>query len=58
MRFASVFVIGKPSDLSKIDFSIVNFSDQIKKSENEIRNFLRFKMYNNKNVLKKIIKVN
>ena len=40
-------------DLSKIDFSIVNFSDQIKNSENEIRNFLRFKMYNNKNVLKK-----
>ena len=40
-------------DLSKIDFYIVNFSDQIKNSENEIRNFLRFKMYNNKNVLKK-----
>ena len=40
-------------DLNKIDFSIVNFSDQIKNSENEIKNFLRFKMYNNKNVLKK-----
>ena len=32
---------------------MVNFSDKIKNSENEIRNFLRTKMYNNKNVLGK-----
>ena len=32
---------------------MVNFSDKIKNSENEIRFFLKSKMYNNKNVLKK-----
>ena len=32
---------------------MVNFSDKIKNSENEIRNFLRSKMYNNKSVLAK-----
>ena len=32
---------------------MVNFSDKIKKSENEIKYFLKTKMYNNKDVLKK-----
>ena len=32
---------------------MVNFSDKVKKSEKEIRYFLKTKMYNNKNVLTK-----
>ena len=32
---------------------MVNFSDDIKNSDNEIRYFLKTKMYNNKEVLKK-----
>ena len=40
-------------DINKTSFLMVNFSDKIKNSENEIRNFLRSKMYNNKNVLAK-----
>ena len=32
---------------------MVDFSDKIKNSENEIRYFLKTKMYNNKNVLAK-----
>ena len=32
---------------------MVEFSDKIKKSESEIRYFLKTKMYNNKNVLDK-----
>ena len=32
---------------------MVDFSDKIKNSESEIRHFLKTKMYNNKNVLKK-----
>ena len=32
---------------------MVDFSDKIKKSENEIRSFLKTKMYNNKYVLAK-----
>ncbi len=40
-------------DIAKTNISIVNFSDQVKKSENEIRFFLKTKMYNNKGVLKK-----
>ena len=32
---------------------MVDFSDKIKNSENEIRYFLKTKMYNNKDVLKK-----
>ena len=40
-------------DINKTSFLIVDFSDKIKKSENEIRYFLRSKMYNNKNVLAK-----
>ena len=41
------------NDIKKIDSLIVNFSKKTKDSENEIRNFLRMKMYNNKNVLRK-----
>ena len=40
-------------DLKKSKSLIVDFSESIKLSENEIRFFLRSKMYNNKNVLKK-----
>jgi len=40
-------------DIKKTNFLIVDFSDTIKKSENEIRYFLKSKMYNNKSVLKK-----
>ena len=32
---------------------MVDFSEKIKNSENEIRSFLKTKMYNNKKVLKK-----
>ena len=45
--------IKKLRDISKINFLIVDFSKKIKESENEIRYFLKNKMYNNKNVLKK-----
>ncbi len=45
--------IKKLKDINKTSFLMVNFSDKIKNSENEIRNFLRSKMYNNKNVLAK-----
>ncbi len=38
-------------DISKTSYLIVNFSDKVKNSENEIRYFLKTKMYNNKNVL-------
>ena len=41
------------NDLKKISFLMVDFSAKIKNSENEIRYFLRSKMYSNKNVLKK-----
>ena len=40
-------------DIDKTSFLMVEFSDKVKKSENEIRYFLKTKMYNNKNVLKK-----
>tara|TARA_B100000424_G_C22896386_1_gene476760 strand:- start:602 stop:1333 length:732 start_codon:yes stop_codon:yes gene_type:complete len=40
-------------DVKKTSFFIVDFSDKIKNSENEIRYFLKTKMYNNKKVLKK-----
>ena len=40
-------------DISKTSFLMVDFSDKIKKSENEIRYFLKTKMYNNKIVLSK-----
>tara|TARA_B100001250_G_C19684878_1_gene737580 strand:+ start:10 stop:1128 length:1119 start_codon:yes stop_codon:yes gene_type:complete len=40
-------------DISKTSFLMVEFSDKLKNSENEIRYFLKTKMYNNKNVLGK-----
>ncbi len=40
-------------DISKTNFLMVDFSDKVKDSENEIRYFLKSKMYNNKNVLAK-----
>ena len=40
-------------DINKTSFLMVEFSNKIKESENEIRFFLRTKMYNNKNVLNK-----
>ena len=40
-------------DINKSNFLIVDFSYKIKKSVDEIRFFLKTKMYNNKNVLKK-----
>ena len=40
-------------DINRTSFSMVEFSNKIKDSENEIRFFLRTKMYNNQNVLNK-----
>ena len=40
-------------DVCNIGFLMVDFSDKVKNSENEIRFFLKTKMYNNKNVLNK-----
>ncbi len=40
-------------DINKTKFLMVDFSDNIKNSENEIRFFLKTKMYNNKDVLAK-----
>ncbi len=40
-------------NINKTSFLMVQFSDKIKKSENEIKYFLRTKMYNNKSVLAK-----
>ena len=40
-------------DINKTSFLLVEFSDRVKKSENEIKFFLRSKMYNNKSVLAK-----
>jgi dGTPase len=40
-------------DINKTSFLMVNFSNKIKSSEDEIRYFLKTKMYNNKNVLTK-----
>ena len=40
-------------DINKTSFLMVNFSDKVKNSENEIRYFLKTKMYNNKEVLSK-----
>tara|TARA_Y100000590_G_scaffold267194_1_gene300079 strand:- start:6920 stop:8038 length:1119 start_codon:yes stop_codon:yes gene_type:complete len=41
------------NDINKASFLMVDFSDKIKNSENEIRYFLKTKMYNNKIVLAK-----
>jgi len=40
-------------DIKKTSFLMVDFSDKVKNSENEIRYFLKTKMYNNKDVLAK-----
>ena len=40
-------------DINRTSFSMVDFSNKVKNSENEIRYFLKTKMYNNKNVLVK-----
>ena len=40
-------------DVNKTNFLLVDFSDKVKNSENEIRYFLKTKMYNNKKVLDK-----
>ena len=40
-------------DINKTNFLMVDFSDKVKISENEIRFFLKTKMYNNKDVLAK-----
>ena len=40
-------------DINKTKYLMVDFSSKIKNSENEIRFFLKSKMYNNKNVLAK-----
>tara|TARA_B100001057_G_scaffold482850_1_gene558853 strand:- start:944 stop:2062 length:1119 start_codon:yes stop_codon:yes gene_type:complete len=40
-------------DINRTSFSMVDFSNKVKSSENEIRFFLKTKMYNNKNVLSK-----
>ena len=40
-------------DIKKTSFLMVDFSDKIKNSEDEIRYFLKTKIYNNKNVLEK-----
>ncbi len=40
-------------DINKTNFLMVDFSEKVKNSENEIRYFLKTKMYNNKNVLAK-----
>ncbi len=40
-------------DINKTTFLMVNFSDNIKETDNEIRYFLKNKMYNNKKVLEK-----
>jgi dGTPase len=40
-------------DVDKSSFLMVEFSDKVKSSENEIRYFLKAKMYNNKKVLDK-----
>ncbi len=45
--------INKISDINKTTFLMVEFSEKFKNSENEIRYFLRTKMYNNKKVLEK-----
>ncbi len=41
------------NDIKKTSFLMVDFSDKVKNSENEIRYFLKTKMYNNKDVLAK-----
>ena len=46
-------IIKSFKDINKTSSLMVEFSDKVKNSENEIRYFLKTKMYNNKNVLNK-----
>ncbi len=41
------------NEINGTSFLMVDFSDKVKESEDEIRYFLKMKMYNNKDVLKK-----
>tara|TARA_B100000989_G_scaffold299025_1_gene292130 strand:- start:10782 stop:11897 length:1116 start_codon:yes stop_codon:yes gene_type:complete len=45
--------INSIKDIKNTKFKIVDFSSSFKKIDDEIKNFLRFRMYNNKSVLKK-----
>ena len=47
------FKVKNFKDIHKTSFFMVDFSDKVKISENEIRFFLKTKMYNNKEVLSK-----
>ena len=47
------YKIQRLNDIYKTNFLIVNFSNKIENSINEVRFFLKTKMYNNKNVQKK-----
>ena len=49
----SMYNINSFKDIKKTDCLMVDFSKKIKHSDNEIRFFLKTKMYNNKNVLAK-----
>ena len=53
MKNLSLNKIKTPKDIIKTNFLIVDFSEKLKISENEIRYFLKSKMYNNKRVLTK-----
>ena len=48
-----IYNVNSFKDISKTNTLIVDFSDKVKDSENEIKYFLKTKMYNNKKVLKK-----
>ena len=45
-------------DITKANLTMVDFSEKVKDSVDEIRFFLRTKMYNNNAVLKKTIMAN
>ena len=48
-----IYKINSINDVKNAKNTIVNFSEKIQKSEKEIKSFLRFNMYNNKEVLNK-----
>ena len=48
-----IYKINSINDFKNAKNTIVNFSEKIQKSEKEIKSFLRFNMYNNKEVLNK-----
>ena len=53
IKFGIIPISESLKDLNKTTFLMVDFSHDIKNSDNEIRYFLKTKMYNNKKVLKK-----